>query len=755
MRDDAPLPTDIVVRTDPPPRRFPEDAATAEQREEARGANQLDSPAALKLHDRLLSFYQLELERQADNRAEMATDEDFYDSIQWDADDAETLRERGQTPLVYNVIATSINWILGTEKRGRADFKILPRTAEDGKTSERKTALLKYLSDVNRTPFSRSLAFTDAAKAGVGWMEDGWDPETDGEAIYSRCETWRNMLWDSSATAYDLSDARYVFRSKWVDVDLACSWFEDRKHPIRAASTTSLAATAEDDFGDWAMDAAEEDKVGVLSRATLTNARHRVRIIEAWYVQPEQVPRMSGGMFNGEIYDEYSRGHAAEIAAGRGRAEKKRTMRMRVAIMTSDGLLYEGPSPYRHNRFPFTPIWCFRRGRDKLPYGFIRSLRDIQMDVNKRASKSLHILSTNKVVMEAGALPDDVTMDEFAEEVAKPDGIIVHKKGYQITLNADRDLAQWHLELMSRSISMIQQVGGITDENLGRRTNASSGIAIERRQQQGSMATTGIFDNLRLATQIQGEKQLSLIEQFMDERRQFRITNSRGGPEFVVINDGEPDNDVVRSKADFIIGESDWRASMRQAAADQLLEAAKYLPQPVVAAILDLLVEHMDLPNREEIVKRIRAINGQRDPDADPNAPPSPEEAQRMQAAGKQQALAEAEAQLTLRGLAAKAARDEATAQRTTAQTVLDNIAAQMQALQAAVAALTTPAAVPVADYTLSQSGFVSQTDREDATHAAANAQQEQQAAQAAAARQQQAAQQPADQPAPAAPSQQ
>ncbi len=51
----------------------------------------------------------------------------------------------------------------------------------------------------------------------------------------------------------------------------------------------------------------------------------------------------------------------------------------------------------------------------------IRGLRDVQTDINKRASKALYILASNKVIMEEGALPDNVTLEEFAEEVARPE----------------------------------------------------------------------------------------------------------------------------------------------------------------------------------------------------------------------------------------------------------------------------------------------------------------------------------------------
>jgi hypothetical protein len=58
---------------------------------------------------------------------------------------------------------------------------------------------------------------------------------------------------------------------------------------------------------------------------------------------------------------------------------------------------------------------------------------------------------------------------------------------------------------MDRDERMIQHAGGVTDDNLGRRTNAVSGEAIKARQLQGSVVTAEIFDNERFAIQHQGE----------------------------------------------------------------------------------------------------------------------------------------------------------------------------------------------------------------------------------------------------------
>lgn len=732
----------------------------------AKKRHPLDSAESLELHRRLLAIYEDELDRQQENRVEMAEDEDFYDNIQWREEDARELKDRGQVPLCYNVISSAVNWVLGTEKRGRTDYRILPRRKDSAKPAERKTQLMKYLSDVNMSPFKRSQAFEDCVKVGIGWLECAVQSADDGEPVMVRYESWRNMLWDSASSEKDLSDCRYVIRTKWLDLDVAEAIFEDRIAAVRA-SAAGTRSYGLDALGDEVMDMKENELGGYSSIRTIVDGvrRERVRVIEIWFRKPTKVMRMVGGEFSGEVYDPKNPapGHQESIARGEGVPALRTMMRMHVALMCDTGLLYLDESPYRHNDFPFTPLWCYRRGRDGLPYGMIRGMKSIQEDINKRASKALYILSTNKVIMDEGAVDD---LDEFEEEVSRPDAILVKKKGYELTLNAERELAPAHLDLMSRSISMIQSLSGVTDENLGRQTNASSGIAIGRRQEQGAMATAGIFDNLRFAVQVHGSKELSLIEQYFGERKSFRITNMRGTPEYIEVNDGLPENDIIRSKADFIISDQDWRASVRQAQTEELFallqQLAPVAPQ-IALVMLDLIVEGMDIASRDELVKRIRQVTGMRDPDQEELTPEEKAEQQAKDQAAQQAQQLQMRAQLADIGVKeAKAMRDQAAVQKEQAlirqimgSLAGQNITTQQNALQAALMALSAPGAVRVADGMLHEAGFVSRTEEEDVAQqaeqaAAAQQLQQQDAAQqqeqAQAAQQAEQAQQPSDQ---------
>ena len=100
-------------------------------------------------------------------------------------------------PLVYNEIAPMVDWMIGTERRTRLDWKILPRTEDDLQAADVKTAGLKYLSDANAMPFVQSQAFAEAMKAGLGWIDTGLRDDPTQEQIYVEYEDWRRVLHDS------------------------------------------------------------------------------------------------------------------------------------------------------------------------------------------------------------------------------------------------------------------------------------------------------------------------------------------------------------------------------------------------------------------------------------------------------------------------------------------------------------------------------------------------------------------------------
>lgn len=355
-------------------------------------ASKLDSQRVQAIHRMLIGHYLHELDRQYAPRQRMATDEDIYDHVHWSPEDAAVLIERGQLPLVYNVTATAVNWVLGSQRRQPTDYRILPRSKDGTAQAELKSELLKFISDVNHSQMAYQRAFAESVKSGLSWLECGIKSAQDGEIVYERMESWRNIIYDSRASELDYSDARYIFRTKWVDFDHAARMFPKRAAVIRAAAgdptTLGITSASWDTYGDEPMDSHETDTLPYATPWEGTY-RPRVRLIEAWFKMKVKAKVMAGGQFAGELFDPHSLGHVRDVSTQRATVVQEMRDRVYVAVMTDSHMVWLSESPYRHNRFPFTPVWGYRRASDGSPYGLIRGVADIQIDLNKRASKSL------------------------------------------------------------------------------------------------------------------------------------------------------------------------------------------------------------------------------------------------------------------------------------------------------------------------------------------------------------------------------
>ena len=653
-------------------------------------------------HEQRRSWYLAEASRQASNRAMMAKCESFYDSEQITHEDAQVLRDRGQNPCVYNEIFYVINWLIGTERRNRVDFYVVAEGAEEQDSEDAivKTKLLKYLDDCNRAPFERSYAAEEAFKAGLGWLEVGLRGDKTGVPIYVGAESWRNILWDSHSRKRDLSDARYFFRVKVIDLDVAEAIFPDKKAELRAAMQTGDDMSM---FTGWTgpehvtggpdnltrMDG--QDDMNSVNVIDLFNPRERVMLLECWSREP--VRRASKDGLGDPV-----------------------TFRMRVSIMTELDTLIEDWSPFNHDFAPFIPVWGYRNSRTGLPYSPARPLLGPQEALNHRMSKSLYEASANQMEIEHGAIQFDVMdIEELREEWNDPAGTAIYANGAlsgnRVRQKNNAGAAQQQIMLAERDISTIRHMSGINAGAQGLKSNLTSGVALQTNNDNTSLLTSELFDNLLLARQMEGDITLSLAEQYVVNPMTVRVAGEAGTKgDRIRVNDPQPDgtilNDITARRAHFVVGEQAWKASYAESAFAQLMEIltnmAAAAPQ-VVVNLLDIVFQmHPNLPQKKAILERIRKINGQGDPDGKM----TPEQ---QQAAAQKAQADKMTFDTQMAKLRGEVAELEAKGEKLRTAAILDRLTAVYEAAQAAQVMTAAPHIAPVADSLIKSAGFKDQ----------------------------------------------
>lgn len=609
---------------------------------------------------------------------------DYYDGKQLDMRVVAELNDRNQPLLVYNLVGPAIDGVLGIEAKTRADWLV---RADDDDAVDVALALNERLNEAARIAMANracSDAHASQVKTGLGWVEVNRNANPFGSPYRVQYVHRREIYWDWHAQQPDLSDARYLVRHKRLDKDRGILAFPQHKELIEWAARgwQGWSNAFEDVRGDYVnlVHAYSEMQNSDLDETWWWDTeRERVTIYEVWYRVPTQAVVLkspAGAVFQ---YDRNNPVHQAALAGGHLQAVHATFDTMRLAYFIGPHRVIDIPSPLPHDGFPYVPLWGFREDRTGIPYGLIRRMMSPQDEVNARRIKMMWLLSAKRVTMDEDATAEPI--DKVLEEVQRPDGVVILNKdrknrdAYSFRVEQDFQLAAQQFEVLRDSVEMIRETAGVYGSLLGDASDsAKSGVAIASLVEQSSTTLAELMDNYRFARQKIGEQLMSLIVQDIGEQEVMvvvdahkptptkRITlNAR------VLTERGPTmtNQVQRTKAKVVLDDVQATAGYRTQISNRLFELAQTLPDDLKMAVMDLLVETIDgLPQREELVRRIRAVTGM---GVDVESM-SPEQQAQMQAKQQQEQQARdleaAELEAKIQEVRAKAARAAAAAQK-------------------------------------------------------------------------------------------
>lgn len=586
----------------------------------------LDGEDAWKRLKRVQNWLSEEIEWQSTERSERLKDHEYYDSHQWNDEDAEEVENRGQEAIVFNIIKQSADALTGQQIQSAIDYQILPRTSDDVKGAEIKTKVFKYVEDVNNHFIHRTWASKDQIISGLGWVDTGIRTDPTKEPVYYKYEDWRNCWYDHLAQGPDyLNSGRYVFRLKWTDLDVATAMFPDRAGQILNATGRTMSDYLGDGWTDdvFPFQGEENDEysagIGTYDLYGLSARRNRVLLCECQYkMMYQSVKLLKGkglGTLSDIIYDQKNSPiDEVEwlIKSGYAGLVDAITTVTRQMIFTGDHVLQDDLIPYNHNRFSLVPLFAFRRKKTGEPYGIIRPLRGPQDDFNKRRSKALYQLSSNRVIADDDATDD---WDTLHEEANRTDGLVKKRPGSEVNIQSEHGIGMEHAHLAEQDLGFIERIGGVPDEARGLETNATSRVGIEARANFGQVVNSEIHQNRQFFDQQAGQNVLSLIEQYMPDEKILRLVDDDGGVEFETINQTQPDgtilNDITAAQADYTVSATPFTATQRQAAWRAIGDVIGTLPENIQLALLALWAELSDLPGLSTRgVKLIRQVTG-------------------------------------------------------------------------------------------------------------------------------------------------
>ncbi len=297
--------------------------------------------------------------------------------------------------------------------------------------------------------------------------------------------------------------------------------------------------------------------------------------------------------------------------------KKRRVTQMKVAIKVGALWLTEGfvKSPFEPNysgypQFRYISEWAPESDTPELKVqGIVRSLKDPQREKNKARSQFLHILNTSA---NSGWIGDedaltDTKWNELKDFGGVPGITVRKKKGADLQRIAPIEPSMANIAREKATGDDFKEVSGVNADLLSTgESDNPSGKAISLRIRQAVTILQPSFENFRYTKILIGQFLFSIIPVMFDAAKIEKVVGAKFMQEnqlsrgdlaayLTMIEDG---------KYDVRISEAGAPDTLREETFENLAELVK----GGLALPPDLLMEFMNLPNKQEVINRVKAF---------------------------------------------------------------------------------------------------------------------------------------------------
>mgnify|MGYP006398682835 CR=1 FL=1 len=567
-------------------------------------------------------------------------DVNFVLGDQWPQKIKEQRQSEGRPCLTENRLMPFVHQVVNQIRQARPAIRPKPVDSNaDVDTAEVLQGIIRNIETSSDAETAYDTAAYNAVSASIGWIRVNTqyadERSFDQELCIERVLNPFSVLLDPNAKRLDGADANYAFIFDDMDI-------EEFKELYPDASTEGFEVS--DEHTDWT----SEDKIRIAEYyyreyETKTLVRWRVNVLG----EPiEQISLIDVMPENAEIIEERS----VEIPV------------IKYCKITAADVLEETEVLGKY--IPIVPVVGFETWRDgkRELYSLIHQAKDPQSMFNYWKTASTEVVALQPKAPFVGAVGQfnskaqqwvNANRENYAFLEYDPviiDGVPMPPPQRQ----APPTSSGIQLQEAMAAADGIKASLGMYDASMGEQTNDISGKAIIARQLEGDNSTFHFVDNLSTAMKHVGRILVDLIPKVYSEARIVRILGEDGTENMVPVNQpygkdqkgnkvplepGMPQEGFHKldaGKYDVVVEVGPAYATRRQEAANAILELSR-ADSRVLEVAGDIFIKSLDIPNAEEIAKRLRAI-------MDPALLGDDVEAQRLQT--MQQGLAQLEQQL-------------------------------------------------------------------------------------------------------------
>lgn len=669
-----------------------------------------DEPMTL---DEFASIVRESLSQPSGWRRTADMEADYADGNQLGTELLMRMKAAGIPPAKENIIGPAIRTMCGFEAKTRTDWRVSPDGEPGGQdVADAVKFRLNQAERQSKADRALSAAFKPMCAVGIAWVEVT-RASNSLEFPYKCRYIHRNEIWwDMKAIEPDLSDARWLYRRRWISRSRAARMFPAHATLIMNGADKWIAEFSiqelEGGQSTGLKAALEAERAWTVQEDAYYNEENKtVCITELWYRR--WVTTVMLKMKDGRAvkYDPANALHVAALSLGRGKLVQELLPVVRRGYWMGPHCLFDGPSPHPHPHFPYVRLVACTEDLTGIPFGLVRDMLFPQDNLNSTIAKLRWGMSAVETIRTKGAVL--MTDEQFRQMASRVDADFVldaqhftdHPTGAKFERKRDFQLNAQHFQLMQDSRAAASSVSGITPSFQGQQGTATSGVQEQTQVEQSQVSVADLIDNFKDARSLVGEMLMAfIIEDIGKEETTIVIEGDvLNPPRTVVLNRPEVDpetnivllsNDVQRTRMKVALEDVPTSSSFRAQQLNALSESVKAAPPEIQQVVMPFMIDLMDLPRKKEVVEAIRAASG----------------GKIDQQALREQIKQELMHDLKERELAIKENESEARIKNLMAQAVQTGVQAAFSAMQAGAQVAMNPAVAPIADEVMKGAGY-------------------------------------------------
>jgi len=525
------------------------------------------------------------------------------------------IKNQGKIPFKQNIIRQLVKNVIGQYALNPTDSMVITRNRETQSEGEMMSQVLRSAKDLNRTDKLDTRNWEEFMISGLPAQKVGYKfwQERDREDLFIQNINPSRFFFNSDISDVRLIDINFIGEIKDVDIDELISAFaqnEGEAEVIRGWYQNKDRMNTIIDYNGLSPERIEHLDFYIADG-------EKARLIEVWDLRSEfrlyYHDYISGDAgFTKRTEKEITLINQARIqaAAQQGMPQdevplidfwQKLDRFWYVKFLTPFGnVLYEGETPYTHKSHPYSflayPLL------DGEVWGLVEDIIDQQRYINRLISLIDFIMGSSAkgvlLVPEEG-IPDDMDIDDYAEEWTKFNGVIKFKSKPGVQLPKQISTAATNIgamDMLSLQMKLVQDISGVSSAIQGQTPKSGTPSSLYAQEaQNSSINIKDYMDEYSEYKRDRDLKALKVIMQYYGEERVITVPGTRNAS---VQYDPKK---IENLEFDIVVSQSQDTPVYRQLVDDTLF---KLLESQMID--LGMYLENSSLPFADNLLQQIK-----------------------------------------------------------------------------------------------------------------------------------------------------